>query len=73
MQLHPLKLSEEGIFLIAHFPEMSKTIECWTSANQSNQAMISLPRKLGWQESDYTEELDLGDPELFFFSPTSIR
>lgn len=53
--------------LIAHFRETSKTPERWTSTNQSNQAMISLLRKLNWHESDHIEELDLGDPEMFFY------
>lgn len=53
--------------LIKHFRESATTPECWTSTNQSNVAMISLLRKLGWHESDHVEELDLGDPELFFF------
>lgn len=52
--------------LIAHFRKTSTTAECWTSTNQSNAAMISLLRKLDWQESDHVEYLDLGDPELFF-------
>lgn len=53
--------------LITHFRESANSPECWTSTNQSNQAMLSLLRKLGWHESDHVEELDLGDPELFFF------
>jgi N-acetylglutamate synthase-like GNAT family acetyltransferase len=53
--------------LISRFRESSNTPECWTSTNQSNQAMITLLRKLGWYESDHVEELDLGDPELFFY------
>jgi GNAT superfamily N-acetyltransferase len=53
--------------LIAHFQKMSSTSECGTSTNQSNRAMISLLRKLGWHESDHLEELDPGDPELFFY------
>lgn len=53
--------------LIAHFRESSKSPECWTSTNQSNQAMLTLLRKLGWEVSDHFEDLDPGDPELFFF------
>lgn len=53
--------------LIKNFQETGTTTQCWTSTNQSNTAMISLLRKLGWQESDHIEELDPGDPELFFF------
>jgi GNAT superfamily N-acetyltransferase len=58
----------EGIatLLITHFRETSRTAERWTSTNESNQIMISLLRKLGWHESDHIEQLDLGDPELFF-------
>ena len=52
--------------LIAHFRKTSTSSECWTSTNESNQRMISLLRKLGWHESDHIEQLDLGDPELFF-------
>ncbi len=52
--------------LIDHFRKSSKTSECWTSINQSNQPMFSLLRNLGWFESDHVEELDFGDPELFF-------
>lgn len=53
--------------LLAHFSEMSDSAECWTSTNQSNIPMISLLRKLQWCESDHIEELDEGDPELFFY------
>lgn len=53
--------------LITNFSEMSDTDECWTSTNQSNRAMISLLTKLHWYKSDHSEELDEGDPELFFF------
>lgn len=55
--------------LIKNFQETCATTQCWTSTNQSNTAMISLLRKLGWQESDHIEELDPGDPDLFFCSP----
>lgn len=53
--------------LITHFRNMSRTAECWTSTNQSNLPMIALLRKLQWRESGHIEQLDLGDPELFFF------
>lgn len=35
--------------------------------------MISLLRKLGWKESGHTEDLDLGDPDLFFYIPRNIE
>jgi len=53
--------------LITHFSETSNTNERWTSTNESNRPMISLLRKLHWCESDHVEELDPGDPELFFY------
>lgn len=53
--------------LITHFRSLSKTAECWTSTNKSNIPMIALLRKLQWCESEHIEELDPGDPELFFY------
>lgn len=54
--------------LIGEFMKNSITPECWTSTNVSNQNMLSLLRKLEWIESDHIEELDPGDPDIFFFS-----
>ncbi|HEY3293129.1 MAG TPA: GNAT family N-acetyltransferase, partial [Candidatus Nanopelagicaceae bacterium] len=54
--------------LLVHFVENSNTPQSWTSTNRSNGPMISLLRKLNWCESDHIEELDPGDPDLFFFT-----
>lgn len=56
--------------LLADFQNRSETIQCWTSTNASNSGMLSLLKKLKWINSDYTEDLDSGDPDLFFFSPS---
>jgi ribosomal protein S18 acetylase RimI-like enzyme len=39
----------------------------FTSTNKSNAAMQALCKGLGFIESGYLENLDLGDPEIFFF------
>ena len=54
--------------LLVHFVENSNTPQSWTSTNRSNGPMISLLRKRNWCESDHIEELDPGDPDLFFFT-----
>lgn len=52
--------------LVSYFIKNSSTSECWTSTNESNVGMISLLKKLGWTESGHKEDLDPGDPDLFF-------
>ena len=39
----------------------------YTSTNKSNAAMQSLCKGLGFVESGYLENLDPGDPEIFFY------
>ena len=39
----------------------------YTSTNKSNVAMQSLCKGLGFVESGYLENLDPGDPEIFFY------
>ena len=39
----------------------------YTSTNKSNDAMQSLCKGLGFVESGYLENLDPGDPEIFFY------
>lgn len=54
--------------LIEQFRTDSTTAECWTSTNASNQGMLKLLENLSWTNSEYNEELDPGDPDLFFFT-----
>ena len=54
--------------LIDQFRADSTTAECWTSTNASNQDMLKLLENLSWAESEYSEELDPGDPDVFFFT-----
>jgi len=39
----------------------------FTSTNKSNLAMQALCKRLGFVESGYLDNLDPGDPEIFFF------
>lgn len=65
--VHPeYRLQGIATSLISYFKENSATAECWTSTNASNDAMTSLLVKLGWIKSEYSEELDSGDPDIFF-------
>lgn len=58
--------------LLSDFQENSTTPHCWTSTNASNAGMIELLQKMGWVNSGYAEELDPGDPEVFFSSSNLI-
>lgn len=58
-----------GSALLSHFTEEARTGVCWTSTNASNFPMIALLSRTGWIRSDHTEELDTGDPDIFFFIP----
>lgn len=57
-----------GSALIKHFRENATTEFCWTSTNASNAPMVSLLKRSAWIESGYREDLDPGDPDIFFYT-----
>ncbi|MEL6338681.1 MAG: GNAT family N-acetyltransferase [Myxococcota bacterium] len=52
--------------LVRHLEGRCKSERIFTSTNQSNRPMQSLLLKLGYKHSGTVEDLDPGDPELFF-------
>jgi GNAT superfamily N-acetyltransferase len=52
--------------LVAAIESMSRTGKLFTSTNRSNVAMQRLCANLGFLPSGVVENLDEGDPELFF-------
>ena len=52
--------------LLKDFQDISAGGIAWTSTNASNSSMRSLLKKWNWIESDHSEELDPGDPDLFY-------
>lgn len=55
-----------GSKLLNHLFTECKTEKLFTSTNQSNEPMIKLLSKAGFVFCGQIEELDEGDPELFF-------
>lgn len=53
--------------LLNDFRDMSERGIVWTSTNTSNAGMRSLLKKSKWVESDYSEDVDPGDPDIFYF------
>ncbi len=56
-----------GRALLIHAEKICKRNKLFSSTNQSNERMKSLFKKLGFKESGVVENLDDGDPEVFFF------
>jgi GNAT superfamily N-acetyltransferase len=56
-----------GDRLVAHLEDRVEGPELWTSTNLSNQRMQRLLASRGYQLTGFIENLDPGDPELFFF------
>ncbi len=55
-----------GAALVRHAEGLCKSERIFTSTNQSNLPMQSLLQKLGYRHSGTIEDLDPGDPELFY-------
>jgi GNAT superfamily N-acetyltransferase len=52
--------------LIGHARDLTPAAELWTSTNRSNMPMRALLSGLGFTLSGRVDNLDPGDPELFF-------
>jgi GNAT superfamily N-acetyltransferase len=52
--------------LVGHARDLTPAAELWTSTNRSNMPMRALLSKLGFALSGRVDNLDPGDPELFF-------
>jgi GNAT superfamily N-acetyltransferase len=57
--------------LIGHARDLTPAAELWTSTNRSNMPMRALLSGLGFTLSGQVDNLDPGDPELFFVHPPS--
>ena len=55
-----------GERLLLHAVSTCRTIKCFTSTNESNNAMRQLLKKTGFESSGVIDNLDEGDPELVF-------
>jgi len=53
--------------LIARIESFCKGESLFTSTNKSNAAMQALVQGRGYIESGFLDNLDAGDPEIFFF------
>jgi GNAT superfamily N-acetyltransferase len=56
-----------GTALMRHVESICSTDKLFTSTNRSNVPMQELCKSLGYAPSGMVENLDEGDPELFFF------
>ena len=55
-----------GTALVRHAEDLCKSDRIFTSTNQSNLPMQALMDKLGYTRSGMVDDLDPGDPELFY-------
>jgi len=55
-----------GTALIRHAEGICRSDRIFTSTNQSNLPMQALMDKLGYRQSGIVDDLDPGDPELFY-------
>lgn len=55
-----------GSALVRHVEGLCESDRIFTSTNGSNTPMQSLLRKLGYKRSGMVDDLDPGDPELFY-------
>jgi ribosomal protein S18 acetylase RimI-like enzyme len=58
-----------GARLLVDAQQRRRTTKMFTSTNMSNQPMLRLLTRLGWQSAGIVYGLDEGDPELFFLAP----
>lgn len=55
-----------GTALMRHVEGLCQSDRIFTSTNESNLPMQSLLRRLGYRHSGTVDDLDPGDPELFY-------
>lgn len=55
-----------GSALVRHLEGLCESQRIFTSTNQSNVPMRSMLQKLGYRHSGTVDDLDPGDPELFY-------
>ncbi|HAA85639.1 MAG TPA: N-acetyltransferase, partial [Kosmotogaceae bacterium] len=55
-----------GSMLMRHVEGLCESERLFTSTNQSNEPMQSLLEKMGYKRSGVIDDLDPGDPEVFF-------
>lgn len=55
-----------GSELVKYVESLCESERLFTSTNQSNKPMQSLLRKVGYKRSGVVDDLDPGDPEVFF-------
>ncbi|MEM6533944.1 MAG: GNAT family N-acetyltransferase [Myxococcota bacterium] len=55
-----------GAALVCHVEGLCESERIFTSTNQSNLPMRLLLQKLGYRHSGTVDDLDRGDPELFY-------
>ncbi len=55
-----------GLELVRFVESLCESERLFTSTNQSNKPMQSLLRKMGYKRSGVVDDLDPGDPEVFF-------
>ena len=66
--VHPLERNRGyAKELMGYFESVSPTTKIFTSTNQSNEKMRKLLISIGYVKSGYVENLDEGDPEIFYF------
>lgn len=66
--VHPLERKKGyAKSMIEHFEKISPTQKVFSSTNQSNAKMQKLFVTIGYVKSGYVENLDDGDPEVFYF------
>ena len=58
-----------GSALVRHVETLCNSDRIFTSTNESNLPMQSLLQKLGYKRSGMVDDLDPGDPELFYSKP----
>ena len=56
-----------GNSLVEHLEQICDGLEIWTSTNLSNIPMQRLLAKRGYHLTGFIDNLDPGDPELFYF------
>ena len=58
-----------GSALMRHIEHACATSKLFTSTNRSNVPMRRLLKKLGYVPSGVVNNLDVGDPEFFYYKP----
>ena len=69
----PMRRQGAGRRLLQELAKRCATPKLFTSTNESNQPMQRLLEALGYVPSGVVENLDPGDPELFYFMDLGAR